>query len=310
MTTQMSLPAAEDSALKRCRICGSHAVAVLWPRIKGTSFRIVRCAGCRAQSLEPQPAPDALRRIYEAAYYRSWGMSAGENPVVARLKRRTFQRRVKELKSYIACGRILDVGTATGFFLEVAEELGFDPYGVELSNYAGGIAAAKFGRDRIHIGPLETAPFTPGTFDAIAMSDLLEHVADPVATLRLCYGLLKPEGAVIITTPNTDSLSCRLMGSKWVHYKMEHLFYLGPVSVRVMAGLAGFRVALCRGATKALSVDYLRNQLHVYRHWALTPLLQAAAAISGPFSRIPIDLRVGEMVVVLLKAREGARPTR
>jgi len=52
-------------------------------------------------------------------------------------------------------------------FLEVARDAVVDPYG-------RGVSAGKFGADH-HIETLEAAPFAPGMFDAIAMSDAPEH---------------------------------------------------------------------------------------------------------------------------------------
>jgi hypothetical protein len=52
---------------------------------------------------------------------------------------------------FVQRGTILDVGTATGFFLETATAAGFDAYGIERSEYAARIAASKFGVERIHI---------------------------------------------------------------------------------------------------------------------------------------------------------------
>ena len=83
---------------------------------------------------------------------------------------------------------MLDVGCATGYFLEVAQRGGFDPYGVEFSEYAAGIAKEKFGKEKIFHGTLEqfhdaTGRSGAATFRAIAMSDLIEHVRIPSETL-------------------------------------------------------------------------------------------------------------------------------
>ena len=64
----------------------------------------------------------------------------------------------------------------TGFFLDEVQSRGaMEPYGVELSEYAGSIARGKFGEQNIHIGTLETAFPKKGYFSAVAMSDLIEQ---------------------------------------------------------------------------------------------------------------------------------------
>ena len=116
------------------------------------------------------------------------------------------------------------------------------------------------------------------------MSDLLEHVTSPVEILRLASALLRPGGCILITTPNTHSLSHRLMGNRWTHYKVEHLFYPNPPAMRLMAEKAGLRVELCKTADKAVNLDYLHSQLGVYRHWALTPLMRLAFTLFRPLA--------------------------
>jgi hypothetical protein len=212
---------------------------------------VVRCRDCEVEFLDPQPTFDEIKTIYTADYYRSWNMASGENDSVAMIKKRTFAKRLRDLRKFVSKGRILDVGTASGFFLEVAQAEGFEPYGVELSTYAGGIAARKFGADHIHLGVLETAPFR------------------------------------------------KVMGSGWTHYKLEHLFYFNPRSLEVLARAAGFRVALCKAADKAMNIEYLHSQLSEYRHPVLTSLSKLASAVARPVATRPIDLKMGEMVAIL-----------
>jgi 2-polyprenyl-3-methyl-5-hydroxy-6-metoxy-1,4-benzoquinol methylase len=288
-------------ALPRCRICDSGHIERVVHQLKRSRFDILRCRSCATEFMEPQPGSEEIRGLYNSEYYKAWNTASGETSAVGEMKKATFSRRVSDLKQYVPGGRILDVGTAFGFFLEVARDAGFDPYGVEISEYSGGIAAGKFGADRIHIGTLETAPFAPGMFDAIAMSDLLEHVLDPIRILKLAHRLLRPGGVVLITTPNTDSLSRQLMGKNWLHYHLEHLFYPNPKSIKIMASKAGFSMSLCKVAAKTINLGYIHSQLLTHRHWALTPLITLIYAVTRPFATKPINLTMGDIAVILEK---------
>jgi SAM-dependent methyltransferase len=214
-----------------CRLCGSREIGLLQKSLGGSRFALRKCRSCRLEFLDPLPAPDDLRRIYTAEYYRSWGMAEGENPAVEAMKKLTFAGHLRRVREHLGGGDLrgdlLDIGTATGLLLEVAREQGFEPYGVEISDYAAGLASAKFGAGRIHNGTLQTAPFGDGRFCVITMTDLLEHVADPLDTLARVRRLLRPDGIVLITTPNTASVTRLAMGRKWTHYTGEieiHLF--------------------------------------------------------------------------------------
>jgi 2-polyprenyl-3-methyl-5-hydroxy-6-metoxy-1,4-benzoquinol methylase len=287
-----------------CRVCGSREIGLLQKSLCGSRFALLTCRSCRLEFLDPLPAPDDLRRIYSAEYYRSWGMAEGGNPAVDAMKKLTFAGHLRRLRDHIGAGDLLDIGTATGLLLEVAREQGFEPYGIEISDYAAGLAAAKFGAGRIHHGTLQTAPFGDGRFSAITMTDLLEHVADPLDTLMRVRQLLRPDGIVLITTPNTASLTRLAMGAKWTHYKVEHLYYLNPRSMAMLAERAGFQVLSIRPASKAITLSYLRDQFRVYRHPVLTPAAELLAAIFRPLRHAPLRLRTGESLILLRKARD------
>ena len=196
---------------------------------------------------------------------------------------------------------ILDVGTASGFFLEVARERGFDPFGVELSTYAANLAKTKFGDQRIWNGTLETAPFEKESFHAVTMCDLLEHVTDPLATLALAAAFLRPGGVILIMTPDTGSLTNRLMGHRWTHYKAEHLFYFNKDAMKQLAAKTGLDLLRFHAARKYLTLRYLHSQFQAYRHRILTPLTSSIHAVAFFARDWYIPLTIGEFVAVLRK---------
>ena len=252
--------------------------------------------------LNPQPTWDEIKEIYSSGYYASWDMTNAENENTARMKRATFARRLQELRAYIDGGPILDVGTATGFFLDEVKAQGkFDPYGVEVSEYAGGIAAQKFGKDRIHIGTLETAPFPDNFFSAVAMSDLIEHVQDPLAILQKVRQILKPGGIAMIVTPDASSLTRKLMGAKWTHFKLEHLFYFTPRSMQRLAKDSGLQLLSQGRAKKSLTLKYLHDQFEVYPHPVFTPASKILSTALKPWERHSFSITIGELLAYLQK---------
>jgi len=111
-------------------------------------------------------------------------------------------------------GRLLDVGCGNGEFLAYMRSLGWDVFGVEPDE-----AAVRAARDRfdlvIYHGTLETVQLPEAFFDSVIMNHAIEHVPDPIETMRKCHALLKPEGRIHLLTPNTDSLGHRLFGISW-----------------------------------------------------------------------------------------------
>jgi SAM-dependent methyltransferase len=97
-------------------------------------------------------------------------------------------------------GRLLDVGTGTGQFLNAARNR-YEVEGTEVSRRAIDIASEKYGL-RIHEGALEDIDFFSSRFDVITLFHVLEHVHDPGALLSRCGELLSTHGIVVIAVPN------------------------------------------------------------------------------------------------------------
>ncbi len=293
-----------SEARKVCPFCGWTDSRTLTHQLRASGHSLRRCRECDLEFLWPVPGWDEIQSIYGADYYRSWGMADGETLEVAEMKKATFALRMREICRYARPGRVLDVGTASGFFLEVAEEFGFEPYGVELSEYSGALAQRKFGVDNIWLGTLETAPFERQSFQLIAMSDLLEHVPDPARTLERARDLLAPGGVLMVMTPNTGSLTRWLMGVTWTHYKLEHLTYWSPAVIRRAASQTGYRVLSIRPAWKVMTLAYLATQFETYPHPLLTPIVRLLNSRLASWRQTQFRVSMGEMVALLRREDE------
>jgi predicted SAM-dependent methyltransferase len=141
-------------------------------------------------------------------------------------------------------------------------------------------------------------------FDVIVMSDVLEHVTDPIKTLNKIFALLKDDGVMLIITPEIGSLSHRLMGKRWSNYKAEHLFYFNRKSIRVLADTAGFDICELRTSKKALNLKYIHSQFQSYPHWFLTPATNVLySVVPENFCAMPFFVGIGEMMAILRKRR-------
>ena len=98
-------------------------------------------------------------------------------------------------------GKILDVGCATGQFLEVARERNWKAVGIDVSDWACQHLSEQ-GYEGIHHGTIEEANFPDAEFDAVNMCHVLEHIPHPHAFMREVRRILKPRGMVILEVPN------------------------------------------------------------------------------------------------------------
>lgn len=285
-----------------CPVCGP-AAASRPPRVRAVhaGFIVVTCPTCEVEWQWPRPTPGALARLYTQEYYDAWGLREDE-AVVRAMKLSTFDRLLARVEQHTRPGALLDVGCATGFLLEAAQRRGWDPYGVEISAYGSTVARQRFGATHIMNTRLEDAAFPDRFFSAVTMTDLIEHVLDPVGTLTVAHRLLRPEGIVCITTPHVGCLSYVLMGRRWTQYKLEHLQYYRPEAMRRLLSTAGFRVVECRAWPKTVTLEYVRTQFARYRHWLISPAVQlVSAALPRSLRARALSVPLGDMLVVAVR---------
>ena len=241
-----------------CNLCGSEDYKIL---VSKEGFQVVACSNCGLWRQNPCPTDEEIKKIYDKDYYcRGWGLDEDEASV-REMKRATFRKRMAEIEKYIKPGRILDVGCATGFFLEVAKEKGWQPFGVEISEYSANLAKEKFGAN-IFKGSLEQIDLEDNSFDGVTMYDLIEHQKNPKEILRIANRILKQDGFLFLTTPNSKSLDSRILGKNWLNFiRDEHLYYFSPATIEKILQANGFEVIQVSTAIKAVSLFYIKHVL-------------------------------------------------
>jgi SAM-dependent methyltransferase len=241
--------------------------------------------------------------MYQEKYFHGW-VSDANGDVVRNMKHKTFIRQLDQLGMMIS-GRILDVGCATGFFLEVATKKGWDAYGVELSEFAAVIARQTFG-SRVFHGTVTCAGYPDGFFDAVMLSDVIEHLADPHEFMTEIGRVVRPGGIVMAVTPNAASLSARLMGRRWSHYNREHLLYFTMDTMTRLLDYHGFQMVSRGNAPKYLNIFYVCHQLGKYAGFLGSSCLKLVeAALPERLKRFDISLNCGEMYVIARRLELG-----
>jgi SAM-dependent methyltransferase len=115
-------------------------------------------------------------------------------------RRRILADLVRRVVKPPKAARVLEVGCGTGHNLAMLGEFGkLDA--CELDAIARGMASDRLGRPVLEARLPDLSMFKPGSYDLIALLDVLEHVPDDLGSLKAIRGLLKPGGALILTVP-------------------------------------------------------------------------------------------------------------
>jgi 2-polyprenyl-3-methyl-5-hydroxy-6-metoxy-1,4-benzoquinol methylase len=216
-----------------CPLCGTSAQAIL--RYDFNPYKVVACLSCGLNYLSPRLTQEAILKLYkDEAYYNSniSGQGYDEYMELSDNWVKTFTLRLKQVSPYKSSGKALDIGCGPGYFLTAAQKMGFDVYGLDPSDYIVFQAQKTWG-DKVQLGLIESANYTPESFDLVVAFDTFEHIYDPKKFLHAIHGVLKPGGVLAITTPDPTSMLSKISGKNWVSYKLpEHVFYWSPETIR------------------------------------------------------------------------------
>jgi SAM-dependent methyltransferase len=117
--------------------------------------------------------------------------------------------------------------------------------GVELNETAARATSARLGVP-VFIGPFERAQYPDAHFDAVTLWDVLEHLHNPLASLRELRRIVRPGGALFVRLPNVSSYVARLCGRYWSGYDLpRHMTLFTPTTLRRALAQAGFEQVAC-----------------------------------------------------------------
>jgi len=283
-----------------CNLCGSRDYKIV---VSKKGFQVVACSDCGLWRQNPQLTDEEINKIYDQNYYKGWGLDEDEVSIKG-MKKATFRKRMAEVEKYIKPGRILDVGCATGFFLEVAKEKGWQPFGVEINEYSANLAKEKFGTN-IFKGLLEQIDNKDNFFDVITMYDFIEHQKNPKESLRIVNRMLKQDGFLFLTTPNTASLSSIIFRGNWPNFREEHLYYFSPATIERILQDNGFGVIQISSAIKAVNLFYMKHLLiKSEAHFFASILAFIVNLLPKRIIKKIFHIHSGDMLVVARKARD------
>lgn len=222
---------------------------------------VFRCSACglgSAQAQHFEPETYYTEDYFNGGHSDGYSDYAGSESVL----RSEFARVVDVLRQHRpAGGRLLEIGSAYGFFLKEAQPH-FDVHGIELSKDA--VAAChRAGLLNVHQGVADEDTLKRiGPVDAVVMLDVIEHLSTPVETLRLCNKILKPGGVILITTGDFGALTARATGRHWrLMTPPQHLWFFSRTSFSRIASAMNLNMTSCTRPWKLVPVSLILFQV-------------------------------------------------
>ncbi len=210
------------------------------PIFSKNGFDLVRCLKCQHIFVCPMPTDAELVAHYQNPSYFSGEEAQGYQNYadMERVLLPISQRRIAKLDQQMPRkGHILDFGCASGYFLQVASNDGWQIHAVELSNEMAALAS-----ERLKI-PVVTSleMLTQDHLDAVTLWEVIEHLPRPVEELRKIAGYLRPGGALMLSTPNTGHWQALRDPNRWEGYRPpSHLQFFTRQTLISSLTQAGF----------------------------------------------------------------------
>lgn len=232
-----------------CPVCNSsHISQQLSAKdhtVSHNMFTIWLCKDCKAMFTQDVPAQDAIGAYYASENYVSHSDTKKGiiNSLYHLVRKRTLngKRKLVISETGAAKGTVLDIGCGTGAFLNNMKEAGWQITGLEPDAVARNKASELY-----HIQPQEPArlfELPGGSFNAITMWHVLEHVHELHAYIKQIAALLAADGKAFIAVPNYTSKDAELYGVNWAAYDVpRHLYHFSPGSMEVLLAQHGLKL--------------------------------------------------------------------
>jgi 2-polyprenyl-3-methyl-5-hydroxy-6-metoxy-1,4-benzoquinol methylase len=195
-------------------------------------------------------------------------------------------------------GRLLEIGSSVGLFLDEARRAGWSAIGIEPSRWAAESARAR--GLTVFNGTLEEFASEEEPFDVVVSWDVWEHLEDPQAALRRAHSLLKPGGLLVFTTVNLGGLGRKLFRGRWPWFMRMHLHYFTRGSLTRMVKESGFESVSTSTEAKTLKLGYVLDRARSF----LGPAASVARSLASLFGVVERPVRIDLGDILRVEARK------
>ncbi len=312
--------------LRNCPVClGTEFKKILTDTNRrdqfSISFSMCECENCGMHFLNPAPDETSLSNLYRDSLVDKVSENIEDYRIVSKnLPKQSIIRNVISRLNGSLRGRphnwpdeegngrsILDFGCLDGTKLAFWYQRGWQIAGIDINEKAIAVAKRQFPEEQFWCGDL-TKLKIDSKFDYIRADNVLEHVLDPVAYMKILFSLLKPGGKLRIFVPNYNALSVKILNRySYVYWMPFHLNLFSKQTLNFALRKAGFQSVSSKEFNPIGSFNYSQVQYlfsffkDSFRAWEVihsTPnLMHLLKILNYPVETITQWLGFGEEVI-------------
>ena len=252
---------------------------------------MAKCNKCSLIFLDFEPDRKFFTDYYSNEFFNDPGTKHAYSDYEKEAKslKESFEIRSNIISRYRSGGILLDLGCATGAFLETASKY-WQACGVDISEYA--VFQAKQKKLDVFCGEIQDSPYIKQKFDIITLWDTIEHVTDPKLTIQHINKILKPGGIIAMTTGDVGSVISRLCERFWHLYNIpQHLSFFDKFTITKLLEDENFVVREILYLPINLTLDYLLFRfMTFYKLSFMRPLYRSLRGLNILDKSININL--------------------
>jgi 2-polyprenyl-3-methyl-5-hydroxy-6-metoxy-1,4-benzoquinol methylase len=236
-----------------CPGCGSASIRRQFAAedftVSHQLFNIWECGACSLRFTQDIPDIAAIGKYYQAdAYVSHTDTKEGMvNRLYHFVRKRTLRKKAALLRQQtgLSTGALLDIGAGTGAFANTMQKAGWRVTALEPDSDTRQRAKERYGLAVLPADALYQLP--AGSFDAITLWHVLEHVHDLHGYIKQMKQLLKPGGRLFIAVPNYTSYDAGYYRQFWAAYDVpRHLYHFSPVAMSRLLQQYQLHITGCR----------------------------------------------------------------
>lgn len=288
----------KDNKKIDCPICKNKSAIFF---VKKNNCTLYRCEHC--WSIFVWPISGSYLKIYQKDYFygtanpHGYANYDGDKGILLE----NFKQYLDKIEKFSSKkGSLLDVGAATGNFIELANSHGWNAKGIELAGDAVEIGKNKY-LDMI-IGNFENYDFSrEDYFDIITFWDVLEHFTDPDSVLRKAQRIVKPGGLIAINTPDATSFLAKILGKKWhLLVPPEHLNCLSSRGLMDLCKKNNFEIIYVGRIAKKFSLRYIFKILSNWNNFFLWKIIYGYL-LNNRLGDVTVSLNTRDNIFVIAR---------
>lgn len=212
-----------------CPFCKSTSIEMKNRNLESNLYKCKKCNTLFRKYFLP-PFTDYSSKYFVEDYKNQYGKTYEEDS--ANLTA-LAKRRLEKIKKIKPNGKILDIGSAMGFFLKEAREYGYETEGIEISKYASDYCINTLNLN-VHNCSLLDFEYKEKEYDIITAWYVVEHIYNFENILERIIYSLKDDGILAFATPNGNGLSGRFNKNYFSIVPSDHAFEANPKSLDIL----------------------------------------------------------------------------